>query len=236
MTAERQIENAVEAAIRSAMSNYDTSVAQHGLFVTDDSAITTFNEVMNKQLYSSDELSGFNNLSQINITSSSANFQPQTDILQKEVFEYQVNESMKYQAPIQMAGEFAQFLKLAKSDKSDVEEIDNVEKFVENFEEIMDLVKKRNDLLKDYTKRVEHLERDTTKKYTDDIIGKETSGPADEIPENIQANMSDLTKYFPEYVKLVKQENEDDEDKELSKEEKEKQEEESKNSKKEIDY
>lgn len=236
MTAERQIENAVEAAIRSAMSNYDTSVAQHGLFVTDDSAITTFNEVMNKQLYSSDELSGFNNLSQINITSSSANFQPQTDILQKEVFEYQVNESMKYQAPIQMAGEFAEFLKLAKSDNSAVEEIENVEKFVENFEEIMDLVKKRNDLLKDYTKRVEHLERDTTKKYTDDIIGKETSGPADEIPENIQANMSDLTKYFPEYVKLVKQENEDDEDKELSKEEKEKQEEESKKSKKEIDY
>lgn len=236
MTAERQLENAVETAIRSAMSNYEASTADYGLFVTDDTAISTFNEVMNRQLYSSEELSGLNNLTQVDITSTSAEFQPQTDILQKEVFEYQVNETMKYQAPIQMAGEFADFLKQSKSEDSEVDDINKVEKFVENFEEIMELIKKRNNLLKEYTNRVNHLKRDTTEKYSKQVIGTETPGDKNNIPKEIKSHMSDLNKYYSRYIELKDKDSSDSEDDDLSEEEKEKQKKEQENESKEIKY
>ncbi|WP_411843539.1 hypothetical protein [Salinicoccus sp. HZC-1] len=106
MSAERQLDNAVESAVRSTMSHFNSSLADYGIFVTGNDSLPIFERTLEEQLFTPGELEGYSNLSQVSISSSSASFDTDRDILNPDIFKYQINETMKYQAPIQMAGVF----------------------------------------------------------------------------------------------------------------------------------
>lgn len=226
MSAERQLDNAVESAVRSTMSQYDSSLADYGIFVTGNDSLPIFEKTLEEQLFTPGELEGYSNLSQVSISSSSASFDTDRDILNPDIFKYQINETMKYQAPIQMAGVFTDMLKQAKTevDPARAEDMEETQEFLEKFEEVMELVKKRNAELKKADEEVKSLKEDITSRYNSKIVGKESS--SEKIPESIKSNMADLSKYYPRYLELKnKHEKEDSEDEEseeeLSDEEKE---------------
>src|SRR5699024_12525072 len=56
MSAERQLDNAVESAVRSTMSQYDSSLAGYGLFVTGNGFPSVFGKRLGEQLFSPGEV------------------------------------------------------------------------------------------------------------------------------------------------------------------------------------
>ncbi|MDY0395117.1 pilus assembly protein TadG-related protein [Virgibacillus halophilus] len=142
VTAERQMENAMDAALRSTFSHFKSNLADVGLFAYDgnsDDASSQFDQYLKKQF---EGLSGFDNLSVPNGIKANATFDDERNLVDYDVFTHQVLESMKYQAPVQLGKDFTELL-LGGKGVSD-EDIDNAEKLVENYEEILDLMKKRN--------------------------------------------------------------------------------------------
>lgn len=239
MSAERQMDNAIEAALRSTMSNYNSQLAEYGIFVADNEAVGNFESMLNKQLFTPEELSGYSNLSQVQITNANANYNSSMNILEPDVFKHQINETMKYQAPIQMSGVMVDLFKQSKDkvDPSQAEDMKEMQDFLDKYEEVMELVKKRNAELKKVNSYVNNFKRDTTQVYNDDIIGVATE--SEKIPENIKSNMADLSKHFPKYVELIKQQEEEEEEEEeedLSEEEQEEKEKAQEKVQDQIDY
>lgn len=240
MAAERQLDNAVESAMRSTLSNYNSKLAEFGIFVADPGAVENFETMLNQSLFTPDELAGYSNVSQVEVTSAQATYNSSMDILEPEVFKHQVNETMKYQAPIQTAGEFFNVLKGSKGNikEDQAEDMKDMQEFLDKYEEVMELIKKRNAKLKEANNQVDHLLRDTHDKYNKDVVGT-ASGDSEKIPESIKSNMEDLTKFYPKYLQLVtelEEMNEAEVDEEQSEEEAEKQQEDKKEIEDQIEY
>ncbi|MEO3944582.1 hypothetical protein [Gorillibacterium sp. CAU 1737] len=111
--AERETERAVKAAARSVMSEYETKLREYGLFGRSDDRdqmTQLFSALMAQNSYEPGALAGFAYLD--------ASFQPESthvssmySLANQVVFRNQVNEDMKYQAPIEFTLELVEKFK-----------------------------------------------------------------------------------------------------------------------------
>lgn len=147
ISAQKQVEANLEAALRSTMSNFNSDSINKGLIVYDQESgdpNTIFQNYLKQSEFSSGELSGFDNLINVkyNMSESTASFNEDRKLVVPEVFDYQVKETMKYQAPIQFGAQIMDIFQEGKEvDSAEVEDIQNA---VEQYEEIADLIIKRN--------------------------------------------------------------------------------------------
>lgn len=92
MSAERQIDNAMDTALRSTMAEFDTSLASVGLFAYGgDSADTDFKNFVNQQFYGSGELSGYENLLSPDVITATTNFNNERNLVDYDVFKHQID-------------------------------------------------------------------------------------------------------------------------------------------------
>ncbi|WP_157724847.1 hypothetical protein [Virgibacillus phasianinus] len=208
MSAERQIENAMDTALRSTMAEFDTKLASVGLFAYGgESADADFNRFINKQFYNSVELSGYENLSSPEIITANANFTNERNLVDYDVFEHQILESMKYQAPAQI-GE-ALFTLVGSKNLNNIteEQVENAKNVSENYEKILELTEKRNDEIDKAVKEYKHY----SAVFKDDIPNKIIGNPVTDnskdkkIPSGIKT-FEELIFYYDRYHKLKKKE------------------------------
>jgi septal ring factor EnvC (AmiA/AmiB activator) len=103
--AERQTERAVKAAARSILSEYAEPLREYGLFGRYDDASEMnqlFAEILAKNFISPDQKQDFTYLD-IAYQPESSSVKPVYSLANQQVFRDQVNEDMKYQAPIEFA-------------------------------------------------------------------------------------------------------------------------------------
>lgn len=218
LSAERQIDSAMETALRSTMSHFSSDLADVGLFAYGgEDAGTDFTTYMNNQFYSSSELSGTQNLSRPMITSATASFDTSRNLVDYSVFRHQVVESMKYQAPVQMGTDL--FDLLTNNDIS-VEDVEKAEELVENYEEILDLMKKRNAEIDKAIEQLTPYNKLIKEDIGAEVIGKKVTSDEETIPEGIET-FQQLVFYLDRYQELKeKKENEEeltsDEEKEIT--------------------
>ncbi|WP_165444968.1 hypothetical protein [Gracilibacillus phocaeensis] len=214
LSAERQIDSAMETALRSTMSQFSSDLAGVGLFAYDgEAAGDSFDSYMNNQFYSSGELSGTQNLSRPTLTSVNANFDNSRNLVDYDVFRHQVVESMKYQAPVQVGKDL--FDLLTGNDVS-VEEVEEAEELVENYEEILDLMKKRNREIDKAITQLNQYKKIVKEDIENDIIGSQVTGDTDPIPDGVRT-FRQLVFYHDRYQEL--KDKQEDEEEELSSDE-----------------
>lgn len=199
LSAERQIDSAMETALRSTMSHFSSDLADVGLFAYGgEDAGTDFTTYMNNQFYSSSELSGTQNLSRPMITSATASFDTSRNLVDYSVFRHQVVESMKYQAPVQMGTDL--FDLLTNNDIS-VEDVEKAEELVENYEEILDLMKKRNAEIDKAIEQLTPYNKLIKEDIGAEVIGKKVTSDEETIPEGIET-FQQLVFYLDRYQEL----------------------------------
>lgn len=215
MSAERKIENAMDAALRSTFSKFDSSLADVGLFAYNggtDEASSQFKSYVDKQFAG---LEGFDNLSIPTINNAKATFDDERNLVDYDVFTHQVLESMKYQAPVQLGKDFVELLMGGKGISED--EIDEVEKLVENYEEILGLMKKRNAKVDTAKKQIDQYLNVIKSGIKDKVIGSKVTSGSNKIPANLKT-FNQLIFYVDRYKEL--KEKEADKNEKLSDEEK----------------
>src|SRR5699024_12196345 len=131
------------------------------------------------------------------------------------VFEYQVVESMKYQAHIQIGKDL---FELFSKNKVCQEDLDNAEKLVENYEEILKLMKQRNEKIDKAIEFYDDIKKRITDSIPNQIVGKEVTGDTDKIPNSI-TTLYQLVAYNERYMDLKSRENAEDEEEKLSSDE-----------------
>lgn len=214
--AERQIENALDTAIRSTMANFNEKLASVGLFSyqgTESEAQSDFESYVQKQGFT-DQNDSFS-MARPKIESAEASFDTGRNLVDIDVFEYQVLESMKYQAPAQIGIEIFDLISTLDFD-FDEDDVDSVEELGDKYEELFDLIKKRNekidDIEDDIQEYIEMIKDGGTLKF---IIGTGSieSDPDIEIPERINS-MSGFIRHYDRYQDLKEEieNNEDDDD------------------------
>ncbi|WP_058304339.1 TadE/TadG family type IV pilus assembly protein [Gorillibacterium timonense] len=107
--AERETERAVKAAARSVMSEYEGKLRDYGLFGRSDDLEemkSLFVAMMEKNVISSDSNADFAYLNST-YQAGSERISSMYSLANQQVFRNQVNEDMKYQAPIEFAIELA---------------------------------------------------------------------------------------------------------------------------------
>ncbi|MDY7045177.1 hypothetical protein RVS70_13295 [Virgibacillus sp. M23] len=212
ISAERQIENAMDTALRSTMAQFDESLANIGLFGyagDQGEASNDFEEYIEKQFYQGTDLTGTQNLANPSIDTATASFDTSRNLVDLDVMEHQILESMKYQAPAQVGKELYNLVSSGVADIS-ADDAKAVEDLAETYEEIFNLVKKRNakidETIDDINNYISFMES-----QFEIITGSEGSG--DEIPSNING-MKGLVYYQERYQKLKKQEETDEDEEE----------------------
>jgi len=103
--AERETERAVKAAARSVMSEYETPLREYGLFGRDDDPQQMnelFSAIVEKNFVPVSPRQGFTYLDTI-YRAGSGTISPMYSLGNQQVLRNQVNEDMKYQAPIEFA-------------------------------------------------------------------------------------------------------------------------------------
>ncbi|WP_438432873.1 hypothetical protein [Gorillibacterium sp. sgz500922] len=103
--AERQTERAVKAAARSVMSEYETPLREYGLFGRDDDTAEMnelFASILERNFVAKDRQTGFAYLD-IAYQAGSGSVSPLYSLGNQQILRDQVNEDMKYQAPIEFA-------------------------------------------------------------------------------------------------------------------------------------
>ncbi|WP_077602600.1 hypothetical protein [Oceanobacillus sojae] len=199
LSAERQIDSAMETALRSTMSHFSSDLAGVGLFAYGgEDAGTDFTTYMNNQFYSSSELSGTQNLSRPMITSATASFDTSRNLVDYNVFRHQIVESMKYQAPVQMGTDL--FDLLTNNDIS-VEDVEKAEELIENYEEILDLMKKRNAEIDQAIEQLTPYNKLIKEDIGAKVIGQKVTSEEETIPEGIKT-FQQLVFYIDRYQEL----------------------------------
>lgn len=217
ISAERQIDNAIDTALRSTMAEFNEKLASVGLFGYSGSqteAQSDFQYYLNEQMYSSGGLNGAFTLAKpdIHTDSATASFDTGRNLVDLDVFEHQVLESMKYQAPAQIGEEIFNLVRNSGLDDFSEEDANSVEELSESYEEIFELAKKRNEKIDDARKEI--------KKYINmlkedgqlfNIIGPSNPNLDEEIPNNIK-NMEELIFYNERYHELADEDDDDNGD------------------------
>ncbi|PAV28970.1 hypothetical protein CIL05_13395 [Virgibacillus profundi] len=214
ISAERQVENAMDSALRSTMAQFNEKLANVGLFgYAGDQAEASddFEKYVEAQFYTGDDLSGTQNLVSPSIDSATASFDSSRNLVDLDIMEHQVLESMKYQAPAQIGKELYNLVTSGVRDVSN-EDAEGVEDLSETYEEIFELVKKRNAKI---DAAIEDINKYITMMETElgTIVGPAASG--EEIPATIKG-MNGLVHFHDRYKELIEQEETDeDEDEEI---------------------
>ncbi|WP_188453570.1 hypothetical protein [Virgibacillus oceani] len=214
LSAEREIENAIDTALRSTMASFNTDLANVGLFAYggDNDVSNTFNGYVNDQFYNNG-LSGYQNLISPRIDSATATFVEGRELVELDVFRHQVLESMKYQAPVQMGESIFTLLSGGKGISQ--EQIDNAEKLVENYEEIIGLMKKRNAEIEEARKQLEQIIQVIQVDIPERVIGTVPNGEEKPIPKDLKT-FNQVLFYYDRYNELKDKEKlSDDEQKEI---------------------
>ena len=214
ISAERQLENAMEAALRSTAATFNTELANIGLFAYggEEEVKEYFEGYLKNQFLSPDQLSGTYNLSMPSITNVSVSYPDNRNLVDYDVFTHQILESIKYQAPVQLGKDFTELIFGGKGVSQD--EIDDAQELVENYEEIIELAKKRNEQI---DKALKYLNPylDVTKDI-EKMIGSEKSDSNKKIENEIKT-FQEFVFYYERYKELLEKKNDD----ELTKDEKE---------------
>lgn len=208
MSAERQIDNAMDTALRSTMSEFDTSLASVGLFAyKGGNANKDFKKFVNMQFYEPGKLSGYQNLSTPEIDSATANFTNERNLVDFDVFEHQILESMKYQAPVQIGKELFALVGSDKLSGITEEEVENAKEVSENYEKILDLTKKRNKEIDKAVKEFENYKPIFNNDIPNKIIGEPVTDNSKEIkiPTGINT-FEEYIFYYDRYHELKKKE------------------------------
>ncbi len=199
LSAERQIDSAMETALRSTMSQFSSDLAGVGLFAYGgEDAGADFTTYMNNQFYSSSDLSGTQNLSRPTITNATASFDTSRNLVDYNVFRHQIVESMKYQAPVQMGTDL--FELLTNNDIS-LEDVEKAEELVKNYEEILDLMKKRNAEIDKAIEQLTPYNKLIKADIEAEVIGKKVTSDEEAIPENLET-FQQLVFYLDRYQEL----------------------------------
>lgn len=205
MTASRELDEAMDAALRSTMSNYNKTLSDVGIFTNSQESAPNgiFNDYLNQQIAYSDE--SFTNFSQLEITSGEANFDNSRNITTTQVFDHQIAESMKYTAPVQFLSSGADFLDSLKGEN--LEKIKNTVDTAGDYEELYQLIKKRNDKIQELINGNKFLELKSKviQSYKSKIIG-ETVSKEDKIPNFTKLrHISKFDMYIDRYNQLKKE-------------------------------
>ncbi|WP_026906277.1 hypothetical protein [Paucisalibacillus globulus] len=214
ISAERKIENAMDAALRSTLAQFHSDLAAVGLFAYGgDGASSDFQNYVTKQIPNPADLSGFQNLSNPLVVSTNASFNTSRNLVDNDVFRHQVLESMKYQAPVQLGADLVGLFTGGKG--VTIEEIEKTEELVEKYEEIINLMRKRNAQIDEAILQLEEYIEVIETEIKRDILGsKVTSGDA--IPSNIKT-FYEMLFYNTRYKELTEKEKpSNDEKKEIN--------------------
>lgn len=115
--AERETEAAVRAGLRSVLALFDRKLQRYGLFAVSDDSETmklTFQDIMRRNLSSSVEGMRFHYLDPI-LVADRVQLQTLQTLAGADVFEKQVQQEMKYRAPLEYAAELADKWKATKA-------------------------------------------------------------------------------------------------------------------------
>ncbi|TFJ91204.1 hypothetical protein [Lentibacillus salicampi] len=217
ISAERQIENSIDTALRSTMAEFNEKLAAVGLFGYSGSqaeAQSDFQHYLNEQMYSSGGLNGAFTLAKpdIHTDSATASFDTGRNLVDLDVFEHQVLESMKYQAPAQIGEEIFNLVRNSGLDNFSEEDANSVEELSESYEEIFELADKRNEKIDDARKEVKkYISMINKNGQLLDIIGPPNPDLDEKIPNNIE-NTEELIFYNERYHELTDDEGDDNED------------------------
>src|SRR5699024_2233948 len=99
------------------------------------------------------------------------------------------------------------------------EDLDNAEKVVENYEEILKLMKQRNEKIDKAIEFYDDIKKRINDSIPNQIVGKEVTGDKDKIPNSI-TTLYQLVAYNERYMDLKSRENAEDEEEKLSSDEK----------------
>ncbi|WP_135550998.1 hypothetical protein [Paenibacillus cymbidii] len=116
--AERETEAAVHAGLRSVLASFDRKLQRYGLFAVsgDSGAMTdTFTDVMRRNLSSSIEGPGIRYLDPV-LAADRVRLQVQKTLADADVFDKQVQQEMKYRAPLEYAAELVDKWKATKAE------------------------------------------------------------------------------------------------------------------------
>lgn len=234
ITAERQIDNAIDTALRSTMANYNEKLAAVGLFGYSGSqaeAQSDFQHYLEAQMYGAGELGGAFTIVQPDIHSGSAtaSFDTDRNLVDLDVFEHQILESMKYQAPAQIGEVIFDLVKNSGLRNISQDDANNIEDLAESYQELFDLSKKRNEKIDTAKTEIEkYISMLNEDGQLLNIIGPSSPNFGEEIPSNIR-NMEALIHYNERYHELKEEledsgEGEDGDEEEIENEEEKEQE------------
>ncbi|MBO9606294.1 MAG: hypothetical protein J7639_10100 [Paenibacillaceae bacterium] len=116
--AERETEATVHAGLRSVLASFDRKLQRYGLFAVSDDlgAMTdTFTDVMRRNLSSSIEGPGIRYLDPV-LAAERVRLQVGKTLADSDVFDKQVQQEMKYRAPLEYAAEFVDKWKATKAE------------------------------------------------------------------------------------------------------------------------
>ncbi len=142
-TAEREAESALKAAVRSALSAYDHNLQQYGLYGVDEKqAESVFDEVLEANM-SVLQPASFWSASPIEVQETSIQFDH--SLANKEVFEAQVLEEMKYRAPV----EYVLRIMEPFQDKGVANQLSNGSQLRSSLKQLESLIRQREEALDD---------------------------------------------------------------------------------------
>lgn len=212
ISAERQIENAMDTALRSTMALFNEKLSGVGLFSYAGDAGTAksdFDGFVKDQFLESGELSGVHNLANPEISNTSVSFENSRNLVDLDVFRHQVLESMKYQAPMQIGDQLFELISSGIKDKISEDEIDRIEKLQETYEDIITLAKERNRRIDKAVKEIEKYKELAQTKINKMIGNKSDYNYAGKTIPNYIGDMEGVIYYSERYLNLKKKEKKD---------------------------
>ncbi|WP_121604567.1 hypothetical protein [Virgibacillus sp. Bac332] len=204
LSAEREIENAMDTALRSTMAAFNTDLASVGLFAYggDGNVSEAFNGYVNDQFYDGG-LGGYQNLTSPTIEKATANPVSDRNLVDLDVFEHQILESMKYQAPAQIGEELFNLIGSSKFQDLTTEQVENAKELSENFEQIIEWSKKRNEKIDIAIKEIKNYREIFEYDIPKNIIGDPVRDDSKEIkiPSGIET-FEELIFYHDRFQEL----------------------------------
>lgn len=214
--AERKMESAMDAALRSTMAKFDSKLAGLGLFAykgSEGDASSDFTSYLKKGSLGEEDLLGFFNIGEpkIDFEASSISFDSDRNLVDQDVFLSQIIESMKYQAPVQIGSDIFDMFDKNTLKKDDVNKMQDL---VDDYEEILKIMKKRNNKI-DKAKKKYDLFEEQVNNFKNKLVGKSVEDKKDTIPKNL-STFHDFKAYHARFTELMnKEELDDDEEKEI---------------------
>jgi hypothetical protein len=157
IAAERQLESAVKAGVRSVLSAYDQTLKDEyklfGLNMSDEEINILLEDIISRNLYKNMKVG---NNSFIDTKLDAVSFSPQFALDNEYLFERQILEDMKYKAPIEiMLGISSMFF-----DSDNTEGFDNIEKQLDEAEKAEKELENLEQYLKNREKAIDEIENE----------------------------------------------------------------------------